>query len=172
MEDVAIALRAFGCDGGFESRVEQGRLERIQFTLQFGRFPALERAAPRCLLDSGLEYLECKLGEKFLGSHLIVIAAIGPEQLGEIGNLAQRLWVDRLGVAKNLFEERLLAQAPDRILIVIDRVDGDGCLGQPVRQRLLLQAERLEALGFELHEPGGADAVHERRIFRGQGRAG
>ena len=97
---------------------------------------------------------------------------MGPEQLGEIGDFAQRERVYRLPVAQNLFEQRLLPQTPDGILIVVDRVDGDGCLGQPVRQSLFLEGERLEALGFELHEARSADALHQRRILSGQRRAG
>ena len=123
------------------------------------------------LRGRGLQFVEGELRQELLRGHVVVIAAVGPEQLGEIGDLAQRLGVHALRMTQNLFQQRLLPQAPNRILIVVDRIDRDRRLRQPVGQRLLVQAERLEALGLELHESGGADAVHQRRVFRGNRRA-
>ena len=85
-----------------------------------------------------LQFVEGEFRQKLLRGHLVVIAAVGPEQLGEIGDLPQRLRVHPLRVAQDHFQQRLLPQTPDGVLIVVDRVDGDRRLGQPVGQRLLL----------------------------------
>ena len=54
-------------------------------------------------------------------------------------------------------------RSPKRgVLVVVDGIDGDGRLRQPVGQRLLPRRELPEAFGFQLDEAGGTDAVHQR----------
>ncbi len=67
-----------------------------------------------------------------------MIAAIGPEQLGVLRDLPQRVRRNSGGARHDLFQHSLLAQAVGGQLVKDDRMDRDGCLGQPVRQGLLL----------------------------------
>ena len=66
----------------------------------------------------------------------------------------------------DLFQQALLPQAERGVLVVIDGIDRDRGLGQPVNQRLLLRRELLEAFGLELDESGGAHPVDETRRRR------
>ena len=115
-----LALRALGGDDGLEGGVEERGLQRVEFAIQrpgwrtpAGRRRRFEGAVPEGLRGRGLQLLEREIGQKLLRGHLVVIAAIGPEELGEVGDLGERLRVDALRMAQNAFEQPLLAQAPD-----------------------------------------------------------
>ena len=155
----------FGGDHGLEIRVEERGPESFQFAIQVrlvfdcgsavGR--SFEAARLQRLAGGRFELIEGELRHNLLGRHFIVIAPIGPEQLGEIENLhppVGRQIHERL-------QQALLAQTEARVLIVVDGVDGDGGLAQIKGQRLLARRESFEAFGLQLHEPGGPDAVDQ-----------
>jgi len=92
-----------------------------------------------------------------------VIPAIGPEEFRVIENLPINGGIYPGLAGNDRFENRFLTQTEPRKLIVNDGVDGDGRLGQPVGQRLLLRSQAVEAVSLNLQECGGIDAVNQRR---------
>src|SRR5271154_1102246 len=88
-----------------------------------------------------------------------MIAAVGPEELGVVGNSCQRFRVDAVGMCLDFFEQTLFSQAVGGELIVNNGIDGDRSLGQPVRQSLLPGRERLKAGRVQLDESRVADAL-------------
>jgi len=93
-----------------------------------------------------------------------MVAAIGPETAGERRDLGVRRSDDR-------FEQPLSAEAPDRVLIVVDRVDGDGSWLSQLGPAPALERQLLKARRFKLHEPGSPDPVHQRGIVSRNRRA-
>jgi len=55
----------------------------------------------------------------------------------------------------DLLQQPFLPQAEGGVLIVVDGVDGDGRLGEPIGEGLFPRRESLEALGLQLNESGG-----------------
>ena len=179
LQDVERPLRALGRDRRLEIRVEQRRPQRFQFAVQIGLVAdgagaigiAAKASAGERRGCRRLQILERKLGQKFLRGHLVVVAAIGPDELGEVLDFAPPQRVRGVGMPQDRFQQPLLPQSVNRVLIVIDRIDRDGRLSQPVGKRLLARRELLEALRFQLHEPGRPDAVYQRPVVgpsRGQ----
>ena len=101
----------------------------------------------------GLQFLEGEFGQELLRGHLVVIAAIGPEELGEVRDLAQHLRLDALRMGHDRFQQPFLPQAEAGDLIVDDGIDGDGRLRQPVRERLFLGVERLKLSASSCTKP-------------------
>src|SRR5581483_5903678 len=94
---------------------------------------------------------------------LIVVTFIGPKETREIENLRIDGGIDFRFAGNHPFQHPLLREAEARFLIVDDGVDGDGGLGEPVSESLLLWRQRIEAAGFNLDEGRLIDAIDERR---------
>ncbi len=129
-----------------------------------GRKVGVGRAEGSVLLGAQggfFQFLKRKGGQEFLRRQIVVIAAVGPEQLGEVGDLGQRCRVDAFRMRHDFFEQTLLLQTVGGELVVNDGVDGDGSLRQPIGQCLLARRQRLEAGRVQLNEGGVADAFDE-----------
>src|ERR1700722_8775645 len=107
------------------------------------------------------QFVETEFGQKFLSRGFVVVPAIGPEELGESENLGIGGAVrECFGMRDNQLQNTLLARPESRELIEDDGIDGDGCLGQPICQRLLARGEMGETSRLKLNEAGGSHAIH------------
>ncbi len=113
------------------------------------------------LIQRMLQLIGRESRQEFLRGQLVVIAVVGPEQLGEVEYLAVNSGIDFSLRRDHCFQNALLLQAEARHLIVDDGIDGDGSLGQPVSQRLLFWRKAGEAVGFHLDDRSAPHAVHQ-----------
>ena len=90
-----------------------------------------------------------------------MISAVGPEEFGEFRNLRHGRGVDSFGIGRDFFEQSFLPQPVGRQLVVKDGINSDGCLGEPIGERLLPGSERLKAGGVELDESRVPDALDD-----------
>ena len=92
-----------GSNAGSKSEARNASSSRVTSAGFFsgGRSAYAVRNAPFLLRDQGglFQLLKGKGGQKFLGRHLVVIAAVGPEKFGEFGDLRHRRRVDSLADA-------------------------------------------------------------------------
>src|SRR6202043_560915 len=108
-----------------------------------------------------LQLLERKRRQEFLRRCVIMIAAVGPEELGEFRNFRHRLGIDSLGMRDTFLKQALLLQTISRQLIVKNRVDSNRRLSQPVSQSLLSSRKRREAGSVQLNEGRVAQALDD-----------
>src|SRR5262249_40258146 len=108
--------------------------------------------------------VERALGKEFLRSQIVVISAIGPEELGEPRNLLMCGRINTCRMRHDSFQQTFLAQPVCRKLIVNNRIDCDGSLAQPVREFLLLRSECGKARGMQPQKSGVADTFDNRTL--------
>ncbi len=172
LDDVLSRRRRLRRDRRLEGRVEQRRAEgtnlarEIRRGCERGQIRVRRRECPaRLRLQRGLQQrVECERRQKLLRRVFVVVAAVRPEEQRVAADVREHLGRDACRARDDLFEQPFLADAVRRELIVDDRIDGDRCLGQPVRERLAPRVELAEALGLELEKPCVAHPFDDRAV--------
>ena len=112
----------------------------------------------RSAVGRRLQFLESESGRNFCAVISLWLPRLAQKSLVKSVILRRTCGFTPCGCADR-FQQPFLPQAEARVLVVNDGIDGDRRLSQPVRQGLLPAGELLEAIGLELDEAGGADAV-------------
>jgi hypothetical protein len=107
LDRVFSAHRTLGGGHGLEAWVEKAKSRKVvEFVLQieasFSAAGDRRRAFERlhaCCATWRRQLFESKSGQKFLRGQLVVVAAVGPEKLGEFGDLHAGDGIDPLGRA-------------------------------------------------------------------------
>ena len=160
LEDVLAATGALGGHHRLELGIEDGGFQVGEFLVELSS-GAQRGAVLECLVGGGFQFFESEFGQNLLRGVLVVIAAIGPEQLGVGVDFREGGGIDAGRMRHHRFEQVLLAEAEPRLLVVDDGIDRDGGLGEPIGERLFAGREVAEAVGGHLDESGGADALHQ-----------
>ena len=169
LDDIGARPSLLGGYHRLETGIEQRRAQRLQLLLERGRrddrrqirVGALERAGPLRTERRCFEFLECEGGHELLRGLQIVIAAIGPEELGVLRDRIAGVRIERTGMGHDLLQQPLLAQAVGGQLVVDDGIDRNGRLSQPVSQCLLFRRQLRKAIGLYRHEAGVAHACQQ-----------
>src|SRR5579863_2231395 len=112
LQNVEVASRAFGGDHRLKIRVEQ----RWTKLLQFFDKGLVGRELAECCMAPGLKgralkLIESEIGQELLRGRIVVVAAIGPEQLGERHDLLARRRRYALRMRRDRVEQALLPQS-------------------------------------------------------------
>ena len=174
LQDVFAWRRRLRRRNRLDIRIEQGRRQLSYLALHVGRRRqrpevAIGGCEPAVLLDRQrrLEKLVGREGrQELLPGGGVVVAAVRPEKQGVIPNRPKCCRRDAGGPGDDFLEQPLLAQPVRRELVINNRIDGNRCLHQPIRQRLMPRVEIPETVGLKLDEPRITNALDNRAGWR------